>query len=148
MGNQVHAYRPGLQAVPGACFPRPSANAGEGYHGMLENIWEQVARTLREFGLEPKGRARTYHKSYPEFFGTVPYPMGFRVPDFIKFTGEDSKTTFEHVGQFLAQANNFGIADVHKIRLFPLSLLGTSFNWFISLAPNTEYLGRPRTKVS
>jgi hypothetical protein len=86
----------------------------EGYHGMLENVIEQVARTLREFGLEPKGRARTYNKPYPNFFDTVPYPMGFRVLNFIKFTGEDSKTTFEHVGQFLAQASNFGITDVHQ----------------------------------
>jgi hypothetical protein len=27
--------------------------------------------------------------------------------------------------------------DVHRIRLFPLSLSGTSFNWFTSLAPNS-----------
>jgi hypothetical protein len=40
--------------------------------------------------------------------------MGFGVLNFIKFTGEDSKTTFEHVGQFLAQASNFGITDVHQ----------------------------------
>jgi hypothetical protein len=56
--------------VPDAYFPRPSANMGEGYHGMSENVREQVASTLREFGLEPKGRARTYHKPYPEFFLT------------------------------------------------------------------------------
>jgi hypothetical protein len=65
---------------------------------MLGNVREHVARMLREFGLKPKGRARTYQKSYPKFFDTVPYPRGFRVPDFVKFTGEDSKTTYEHVG--------------------------------------------------
>jgi hypothetical protein len=32
-----------------------------------------------------------------------------------------------------------GITDVHKIRLFPLSLSGTAFNWFTSLAPNSIY---------
>jgi hypothetical protein len=58
----------------------------------------------------------------------VPYPRGFRVPDFGKFTGEDSKTTHEHVGQFLAQVNDFGITDMHWVRLFPLSLSGTTFN--------------------
>jgi hypothetical protein len=42
------------------------------------------------------------------------------VPDFAKFTGEDTKTTYEHVGQFLARAIDFGIMDVHKIRLFPV----------------------------
>jgi hypothetical protein len=30
-----------------------------------------------------------------------------------------------------------GITDVHKIRMFPLSLTGTSFNWFTSLPPNS-----------
>lgn len=57
--------------------------------------------------------------------------------DFVKFTSEDSKTTYEHVGQFLAQVNDFGITDVHKIRLFPLSLSSTAFNWFVSLPPNS-----------
>jgi hypothetical protein len=63
---------------------------------------EQVTRTLREFGLEHKDHARTYRKPYLEFFDNVPYPRGFRVLDFAKFTGSDSKTTYEHVGQFLA----------------------------------------------
>jgi hypothetical protein len=41
------------------------------------------------------------------------------------------------VGQFLAQVSNFGIMDMHKVRLFPLSLTGTTFNWFVLLAPNS-----------
>jgi hypothetical protein len=48
----------------------------------------------------------------------------------------DAKTTYEHIGQFLAQVNNMGITDVHKIRMFPLSLTGAAFNWFTSLPPN------------
>jgi hypothetical protein len=46
----------------------------------------------------------------------------------VKFTGDDAKTTYEHVGQFLAQINDVGMTDVHKIKLFPLSLLGTAFS--------------------
>jgi hypothetical protein len=88
---QVHTYRQGFQPVPDAYFPRPSANGSEGSHGMLENVREQVTRTLKEFGLETRGRARTYHKPYPEFFDTVPYPRGFRVLDFVKFTGRTPK---------------------------------------------------------
>jgi hypothetical protein len=30
-----------------------------------------------------------------------------------------------------------GITDVHKIRMFPLSLIGAAFNWFPSLPPNS-----------
>jgi hypothetical protein len=59
------------------------------------------------------------------------------VPDFVRFTGDDARTTYEHIGQFSAQVNDTGIMDVHKIRLFPLSLSGTTFNWFTSLAPNS-----------
>jgi hypothetical protein len=92
---------------------------------MTENVREQVTRTLREYGLEPRGQIRAYQKPYPEYFDTVPYPRGFSFPDFIKFSRKDSQTTYGHVGQFLAQVSDFGIIDVHKIRLFPLSLMGT-----------------------
>jgi hypothetical protein len=50
----------------------------------------------------PKGQARSYQKPYPEYFGTIPYPRDFRVPDLAKFTSDDAKTTYEHIGQFLA----------------------------------------------
>jgi hypothetical protein len=30
-----------------------------------------------------------------------------------------------------------GITDVHKIRMFPISLTGAAFNWFTSLPPNS-----------
>jgi hypothetical protein len=68
----------------------------------------------------------------------IPYPIreGLESQIFGKFTGEDSKTTYEHIGQFLAHVSDYGITDVHKIRLFLLSLLRTAFNWFVSLAPN------------
>jgi hypothetical protein len=75
---------------------------GDAYPGMLEKVREQMARTLREFRTEPKGRAKTYQKPYPDFFDTIPYPRGFQLPEFARFTGEDPRTTYEHVGQFLA----------------------------------------------
>jgi hypothetical protein len=59
------------------------------------------------------------------------------MPDFAKFNGDDSKNIYEHIGQILAQINDVGITDVHRIRLFPLSLSDTGFNWFTSLAPNS-----------
>jgi hypothetical protein len=50
-------------------------------------------RGLREFGFTPKFRARSYQKPYLEFFDTIPYPQGFRVPDLAKSMGDDAKTT-------------------------------------------------------
>jgi hypothetical protein len=70
---------------------------------MNDGVREQIARTLREFRFAPKGHARTYQKPYPDYFFNIPYPRGFRVPDFTKFNGDDTRTTHEHVGQFLAQ---------------------------------------------
>jgi hypothetical protein len=100
-------------------------------------VRDQIARTLREFGFTPNGRARSYQKPYPEYFDTIPYPRGFWVPDLANFMGDKAKTTYEHIGQFLTQVNDVGITDVHKIRMFPLSLTRVAFNWFTSIPPNS-----------
>jgi hypothetical protein len=50
---------------------------------MSKSVRDQVVRTMREFGLELKGRVRTYQK-----FQCRALPQGFRVPDFVKFTGD------------------------------------------------------------
>jgi hypothetical protein len=69
---------------------------------MTDVVRAQIAKTLREFGFTPKGHVRMYQKPYLEYFDNIPDPRGFRVPDFTKFNGDDTKTTHEHVGQFLA----------------------------------------------
>jgi hypothetical protein len=87
--------------IPNIFFPRTPAYAtpdprveGE----VNDGFRDQIARTLREFGFTPKGRARSYQKPYPEYFDMIPYPWGFRVPDLAKFTGDDAKSTYEHIG--------------------------------------------------
>jgi hypothetical protein len=91
-------------------------------------VRDQIARTLREFRFTPRGCAKSYEKPYLEYYDAIPYPWGFRVPDFVKFTSDDSKTTYELVGQLLAQINDVDVTNMHKIRLFPLSLSGTAFS--------------------
>jgi hypothetical protein len=85
------------------------------------------------FGIEPKPVSRMYQKPYPEYFDALPYPQGYKVPDFAKFNGVDNKTTWEHVSQYLAQLGEAGNSDPLKVRLFPLSLTGTAFSWFSAL---------------
>jgi hypothetical protein len=58
---------------------------------------------------------------------------------FSKFSGEDGKTTLEHVGRFILQCVKASINDVLKLRMFPLSLSSTAFPWFTSLAPNSIF---------
>jgi hypothetical protein len=87
--------------IPNIFFPMTPAyiTANPRVEGDVNlGLRDQIAGTLREFGLTPKGRARSYQKPYPEYVDTILYPRGFRVPDLAKFVGGDAKTTSEHIG--------------------------------------------------
>ena len=49
--------------------------------------------------------------------------------------GEDSRSTREHASQYLDQLGEASSSEALVVRMFPLSLTGTSFSWFASLAP-------------
>jgi hypothetical protein len=95
MGTSV-PHRP----IPDILFLRTPvyATPNPQVEGDNEGVRDQIARTLREFGFTPKGWARSYQKPYLEYFDMIPYPRGFRVLNLAKFTGDDAKTTYEHIG--------------------------------------------------
>ena len=102
------------------------------------SIKDEVIKIFRQtFGIDSKGRCQSYKRPYPEEYEHVAYPQGFKIPEFVKFTGDDSRTTLEHIGQFIIQCGEASISDIYKFRLFSLSLLGAAFIWFISLPPNS-----------
>jgi hypothetical protein len=104
------------------------------------NLSNQFTAILRgSFSIEPKGRGRVYQKPYPNYYDQLPYPRGYRVPEFSRFSGEDDKTTLEHGGQFILQCGEASANDAIKLRVFPLSLSGTTFTWFTSLAANSIF---------
>jgi hypothetical protein len=87
--------------IPDIFFPRTTAYVTPNVRvegEINDGVRDQIARTLMELGFTPKGRARSYQKPYPEYFDTSPYPRGFWVPDLAKFTGDDAKTMYEHIG--------------------------------------------------
>ena len=86
--------------------------------------------------MDVRSKTRTYQKSYPTSFDSVAYPAGFRFLGFVKFSREDTRSTFEHISQYLAQLGEAGSINELKVRLFSLSVTGTAFSWFSSLAPN------------
>jgi hypothetical protein len=73
---------------------------------------------------------------YPDAFDLVSYPMGWRVPDFVKFTGYDNRSTWENISQYV-QLGEASSNNSLRVRLFSLSLTGTVFSWFSSLPPNS-----------
>ena len=80
---------------------------------------------------------RLYQKPYPAEFDFTHFPAGWRIPEFTKFNGDDSRTTWEHVSQYVLQLGEAGFNDALREHLFSLSLTGTTFSWFSSLAPNS-----------
>jgi hypothetical protein len=79
------------------------------------------------FGIDHKAKMRAYQKLYPKSYKYVQFPQGFKIPEFIKFTGSDNRTTLEHVGQFVIQCGEVSSSDIYKLRLFHLSLSGAAF---------------------
>ena len=45
----------------------------------------------------------------------------------------------EHISQFIIQCVETSTSDIYKLRLFPLSLSGAAFTWFILLPPNSVH---------
>ena len=66
----------------------------------------------------------------------VPYPTRWRIPNFIKFSGDDNWSTWEHINQYVAQLGEASSSNALRVCLFSLSLTGTAFSWFSSLSPN------------
>ena len=59
-----------------------------------ENIEELISGIIRDkFGIEARNHAKVYQKPYPDYYDNIPYPHGYRVPEFTKFSGDDSRTT-------------------------------------------------------
>ena len=59
------------------------------------------------------------------------------MPQFVKFSGEDTRSTFEHISQYLAQLEEAGSINELKVLLLSLSLTGATFSLFSSLAPKS-----------
>jgi hypothetical protein len=110
-------------------FKPNSSSAQDPPRYSIKHVHEKLSKMLHEhYSIEPTIRTRAYHKPYPKIYDSYPYPPGFRVPEFIKFTMEDNRTTREHVSQFLAQMGEASLADYLKVRLFRLSLSDIAFS--------------------
>jgi hypothetical protein len=74
------------------------------FYDSLNWFKEELSRSLEEsLGVQIKPSRTTYRKPYPSHFDFMKAPDGWKVPDFNKFSGDDSKSTMEHIGMFLAQ---------------------------------------------
>jgi hypothetical protein len=89
------------------------------------------------FGIKPKHQVYMYRTSYPSSYDKFPFPLGFKVLDFTKFSLQDDTSMMEHVTEFIIQCGEAGNNDALRIRLFSSSLSGPTFSWFTSLPANS-----------
>jgi hypothetical protein len=59
------------------------------------------------------------------------------IPEFAKFSGDQGKSTREHIGPFIAQLGELADTEAFWVRLFSLSLTGTAFTWYATLPPKS-----------
>ena len=83
------------------------------------------------------GNSRLYQKPHPTEFDLVSFPTSWCVANFVKFSGDDNRTPWEHIDQYMLQLGKASFYNALRIRLFSLPLTGTAFSLFSSLAPNS-----------
>jgi hypothetical protein len=98
----------------------------------------KIAEVIREqFGLRPKQQSAMYRTPYPPAYDQLPFPHKYKVPDFTKFSGKGDVSTVEHVNRFILQCGEVANQDALKVRMFSMSLSGSAFTWFTTLAANS-----------
>ena len=96
--NTNMAYTgPSTQRVSSSSY----ASTSGAYQADFNRFKEDLAGVLKsKLGID-MGGSRLYQKPYPPEFDFVSYPAGWRISEFVKFNGDDSRTTWEHVSQYV-----------------------------------------------
>jgi hypothetical protein len=89
---------------------------------------------------------QSYRKPYDSQFDYDPLPQGARIPEFTKFSSDQSRSTHEHIGQFLEQLGELAYREAFRVHLFSLSLIDTAFVLYATLPPNYIYSWRDLEK--
>jgi hypothetical protein len=74
----------------------------------LAQFKEEIANMMKNKLGVNMGNTRLYQKPYRADFDYVAFPPGWRMPDFVKFSGDDNRTTWEHISQYTAQLGEAG----------------------------------------
>jgi hypothetical protein len=61
------------------------------------------------------GNTRLYQKPYRADFDYAAFPLGWCMPNFVKFSGDDNRTTWEYISQYTAQLGEAGTFNSLKV---------------------------------
>ena len=67
-----------------------------------DELFLRVTKMMKnQFGLKPKGQTFLYKRPYPEWYDLVALPTNYSLPEFAKFTSQDSTSIIEYVSRYL-----------------------------------------------
>ena len=88
------------------------------YRADFSRFKQDLAGVLKtKLGID-MGSSRLYQKPYPPEFDFVSYHVGCCIPEFIKFNGDDPRTTWEHVSQYILKLGEAGLNDALCLLFF------------------------------
>ena len=88
------------------------------YQADLIKFKEDPANAIKsKLGVD-MGTTHLYQKPYSTEFDFTLFPASWRIPEFTKFNGDNSRTTWEHVSQYVLQLEEAGFNDALRVRLF------------------------------
>lgn len=118
-----------LETFPATTVPQAPSDLERNY----------MVEALQQLGIDVRPLMRpTSRKPYPDWIDRVhPFPKGYKVPEFVLFSGEEKKSTIEHIARFSVQCGEARSKDYLKWRLFANSLTKLDFPWYMNLPTNS-----------
>jgi hypothetical protein len=136
------------QASVQTTSPMMGQRAGGLSPAAIDIVREEIAGAFRDkLGVSMVPGGQSYRRPYDSRFDHHPYPRGTRIPEFAKFSGDQGKSRREHICQFLTQLGELADTEAFRVRLFSLSLTGTTFAWYATLPLILFCHGGVRTKI-
>jgi hypothetical protein len=80
-------------------------------------VREEIARTFRDkLGINMDHGGSLIGSHFTAHSTRTPYPQGTRILEFTKFSSDQSRSTHEHIGQFLAQLGKLANMEAFCVR--------------------------------
>jgi hypothetical protein len=119
-------------------LPNPGYSTAAGVQEDDILVQKMADLMQNQFGLKPKMQGPAYTPPFPEWYYRVILPPRVKPPmEFTKFSGQDDTSTVEHIARYLMQLGEASADEAFRVRYFPLSLMGSTFQWFTSLPPQS-----------
>jgi hypothetical protein len=119
-------------------FPNPGYGTAAGMQDDDILVQKMADVMQNQFGLKPKMQGPAYTPPLPEWYYRVILPPRVKPPtEFTKFSGQDDTSTVKHIARYLMQFGEASADEAFRVRYFPLSLTGPTFQWFTSLPPQS-----------